>query len=103
MIHPKNLSTSRRFVKLVVSLSMLFVLGIVTFIPYSGPVVGLSPISPALAAPGGCDKDGDFYIKDSHRAVATKTETSISRTAPVVRTSSRMSKNTIVTIASGPT
>jgi len=67
MMHPTNLSASRQFVKLVVSLSMLFVLGVVTFIPYSGHVVGLSPISSALAAPGGCDKDGDGFYKDSER------------------------------------
>ena len=67
MMHPNNLSTSRRFVKLVVSLSMLFVLGVVTFIPNPGHVVGLSPISSALAAPGGCDKDGDGFYKDSDK------------------------------------
>ena len=65
MMHSKNLPASRLSVKLVISLSVLFVLGVVTFIPFSGPVVGLSPISSALAAPGGCDKDGDGFYKDS--------------------------------------
>jgi len=65
MNEPTRTKNSNRISKLLTGFLLVFVFEAVVFIPFSGSVVGLSPIPTAWAISKGCDKDGDGYIKNS--------------------------------------
>ena len=52
--------------KILASLAIVYGLGVVMLMPFTGDGASLSPISAASAAPN-CDEDGDLHLKDSRK------------------------------------